>query len=214
MITRQAAQIARDAGEILRDRFGQPHDVRFKSTIDLVTEADQAAEDLIADRLRTLCPEHDLLCEEGSVGRQRRGVPLGCRPLDGTTNFAHGLPTFAVSIALEDAGVPVVGVVYDPMRDELFLARKGGGATLNGAPIHVSSVDRLIASILVTGFSYDFERRAQQAEVWRDFLTRVQAIRQTGSAALNLCIAAGRLDGYWERGIFAVGRRRRGRDCD
>jgi myo-inositol-1(or 4)-monophosphatase len=198
-----AAQMARDAGEILRDRFGQPHDVRFKGAIDLVTEADQAAEDLIADRLRALCPEHDLLCEEGSVGAT---VGTAFRwvvdPLDGTTNFAHGLPTFAVSIALEDAGIPVVGVVYDPMRDELFVARRGGGATLNGAPIHVSSVDRLISSILVTGFSYNFELRAQQAEVWRDFLTRVQAIRQTGSAALNLCyIAAGRLDGYWERGI-------------
>jgi myo-inositol-1(or 4)-monophosphatase len=199
----QAAQIARDAGQILRDRFGQPHDVRFKGTIDLVTEADQAAEDLIAERLRALCPEHDLLCEEGSVGATT-GAALRwvVDPLDGTTNFAHGLPTFAVSIALEDAGIPIVGVVYDPMRDELFVARRGGGATLNGAPIHVSGVDQLISSILVTGFSYDFERRAQQAEVWRDFLTRVQAIRQTGSAALNLCyIAAGRLDGYWERGI-------------
>jgi myo-inositol-1(or 4)-monophosphatase len=125
-------------------------------------------------------------------------------PLDGTTNFAHGLPTFAVSIALEDAGDPVVGVVFDPMRDELFVARKGGGATLNAVPIHVSLVDQLIASILVTGFSYDFARRVHQAAIWRDFLTRVQAIRQTGSAALNLCyIAAGRLDGYWERGISA-----------
>ena len=200
---REAAQIARDAGEILRSRFGQPHDVRFKGTIDLVTEADQAAEDLIAKRLRTLCPEHDLLCEEGSVGATSGAAYRWVvDPLDGTTNFAHGLPTFAVSIALEDAGVPVVGVVYDPMRDELFVARKGGGATLNGAPIHVSLVDQLIASILVTGFSYDFARRAHQAEIWRDFLTRVQAIRQTGSAALNLCyIAAGRLDGYWERGI-------------
>ena len=199
----QAAQIARDAGEILRDRFGQPHDVRFKGTIDLVTEADQAAEDLIADRLRALCPEHDLLCEEGSVGAATGATfRWVVDPLDGTTNFAHGLPTFAVSIALEDAGIPVVGVVYDPMRDELFIACRGAGATLNGAPIYVSGVDRLISSILVTGFSYDFERRAQQAEVWRDFLTRVQAIRQTGSAALNLCyIAAGRIDGYWERGI-------------
>ena len=97
----QAAQIARDAGQILRDRFGQPHDVQFKGTIDLVTEADRAAEDLIAHRLRTLCPEHDLLCEEGSVGAtagaEFRWV---VDPLDGTTNFAHGLPTFAVSIVI------------------------------------------------------------------------------------------------------------------
>jgi myo-inositol-1(or 4)-monophosphatase len=201
--THEAVQIARDAGQILRNRFGQPHDVRFKGTIDLVTEADRAAEDFIADRLRTLCPEHDLLCEEGSVGTTAGAAfRWVVDPLDGTTNFTHGLPTFAVSIALEEAGLPVIGVVYDPMRDELFVARRGGGATLNGAPIHVSGVDRLISSILVTGFSYDFERRAQQAEIWRDFLTRVQAIRQTGSAALNLSyIAAGRLDGYWERGI-------------
>ena len=200
---REAAEIAREAGQILRNRFGQPHDVRFKGTIDLVTEADQAAEDLIADRLRTVCPDHVLLCEEGSVGATAGSTYRWVvDPLDGTTNFAHGLPTFAVSIALEDAGNPVVGVVYDPMRDELFVARKGAGATLNGGPIHVSAVDRLIASILVTGFSYDFARRAQQADVWRDILIRVQGIRQTGSAALNLCyIAAGRLDGYWERGI-------------
>ena len=200
---REAAQIARDAGEILRGRFGRPHEVRFKGTIDLVTEADRAAEDLIADRLRAACPDHELLCEEGSVGATSgASYRWVVDPLDGTTNFAHGLPTFAVSIALEDGGVPVVGVVYDPMRDELFVARKGGGATLNGRPILVSAVDQLIASILVTGFSYDFARREHQAEVWRDFLTRVQAIRQTGSAALNLCyIAAGRLDGYWERGL-------------
>jgi myo-inositol-1(or 4)-monophosphatase len=202
---REAVQIARDAGKILRGRFGQPHEVRYKGTIDLVTEADRAAEDFIAERLRTVCPEHDLLCEEGSVGTtQGATYRWVVDPLDGTTNFAHGLPTFAVSIALEDAGVAVVGVVYDPMRDELFVARKGSGATLNGTPIVVSAVDQLIASILVTGFSYDFARRAHQAEVWRDFLTRAQAIRQTGSAALNLCyIAAGRLDGYWERGISA-----------
>src|SRR5215203_4431906 len=195
---RFAVQLARDAGAVLRDRFGQPHQVRFKGAIDMVTEADQAAEALIAGRLRDAYADHLLLCEEGS-----QGTALNSRyrwvidPLDGTTNFAHGLPTFAVSIALEDGGVPVVGVVYDPMRDELFVARKGGGATLNGTPLLVSAVDQLIASILVTGFSYDFARRGHQAEIWRDFLTRVQAIRQTGSAALNLCyIAAGRLDGY------------------
>lgn len=200
---RHAVEIARDAGAILRERFGQPHEIRFKGAIDLVTEADRAAEDLIASRLRDIYPDHELLCEEGS-----RGASLASSfrwvvdPLDGTTNFAHGLPTFAVSIALEEAGKPAIGVVYDPMRDELFVAQRGAGATLNGQPIRVSATETLIASILVTGFSYDFARRVHQAEVWRDFLTRVQAIRQTGSAALNLCyIAAGRIDGYWERGI-------------
>ena len=200
---RFAAQLALDAGAILRDRFGQPHEVRFKGTIDMVTEADSAAEALIASRLRDAYADHLLLCEEGSRGEALDSTYRWVvDPLDGTTNFAHGLSTFAVSIALEEAGLPIIGVVYDPMRDELFVSQRGGGTTLNGEVIHVSHTDRLIASILVTGFSYDFERRARQAETWRDFLIRVQAIRQTGSAALNLCyIAAGRLDGYWERGI-------------
>ena len=200
---RYAQDTARDAGAILRERFGQPHVIRFKGAIDLVTEADRAAEDLIASRLREACPDHELLCEEGSLGAS---LPSTFRwvvdPLDGTTNFAHGLPTFAVSIALEEAGVPAIGVVYDPMRDEMFVAQRGRGATLNGIPIRTSNTETLISSILVTGFSYDFARRTHQADIWRDFLTQVQAIRQTGSAALNLCyIAAGRLDGYWERGI-------------
>jgi myo-inositol-1(or 4)-monophosphatase len=199
---RTASEIAREAGAILRDRFGKPHEVRYKGAIDMVTEADQAAEDHIAGRLRRAWPSHDLLCEEGSRGASGSSYRWVVDPLDGTTNFAHGLPTFAVSIGLEEDGVPVVGVVYDPMRDELFAARRGAGATLNGAPLRVSSTDRLIASILVTGFSYDFARRVRQAETWRDFLTRVQAIRQTGSSALNLCyIASGRIDGYWEQGI-------------
>lgn len=200
---RHAEETARAAGAILRERFGQPHEIRFKGAIDLVTEADRAAEDLIASRLRAACPDHELLCEEGSLGAS---LPSSFRwvvdPLDGTTNFAHGLPTFAVSIALENEGIPAIGVVYDPMRDEMFTTRRGQGAALNGVPIRVSSTDTLISSILVTGFSYDFAKRAHQAEIWRDFLTRVQAIRQTGSAALNLCyIASGRLDGYWEQGI-------------
>jgi myo-inositol-1(or 4)-monophosphatase len=198
-----AVEIARAAGAILRDRFGQAHEVRFKGAIDMVTEADQAAEDLIASRLRDAFPEHDLLGEEGSRGVPGSPFRWVIDPLDGTTNFAHHLPTFAVSLALEEDGEPSVGVVYDPMRDELFLARRGGGATLNGDPIHVSDTEALARSLLATGFSYDWERRARQADVWRDFLTRVQAIRQTGSSALNLAyIAAGRLDGYWETGIW------------
>jgi len=200
---REAGEIARAAGAILRERFGQPHEVRFKGKIDMVTEADRAAEDFIAGQLRAAFPTHDLLGEEGSRGTSA-GSPFRwvIDPLDGTTNFAHGLPTFAVSIGLEEEGTPVVGVVYDPMREEFFSSRRGEGAKLNGLPLRVSKTNELIRSLLVTGFSYDMDRRARQAETWRDFLTRVQAIRQTGSAALNLCyIAAGRLDGYWERGI-------------
>ncbi|MDQ3225986.1 MAG: inositol monophosphatase, partial [Chloroflexota bacterium] len=106
-------------------------------------------------------------------------------PLDGTTNFVHGQPTFAFSIALEENGAPIIGVVYDPMRNELFLAQRGNGARLNGKAMSVSKTDTLIASILATGFFYDLVRRESQAEIWRDFLTRVQGISQTGSSALN-----------------------------
>ncbi len=202
-----AVAAAREAGALLRDRFGRPHDVRFKGTVDLVTEADQGAEALIAERVRAAFPDHRLLGEEGARGSGEAGgggaaSPYGwlVDPLDGTTNYAHGLPHFAVSIALEHAGALLVGVVYDPMRDELFVAERGGGATLNGERLQVSTTDQLVRSVLVTGFAYDLARRGEQATVWRAFLTQVQAIRQTGSAALNLCyVAAGRLDGYWER---------------
>jgi len=202
-IAEHAESIARRAGAILRDRIGQPHDIQFKGTIDLVTEADKASEALIVAELRSTFPSHGLLAEEGG-GYDANGSSFRwvVDPLDGTTNFAHGLPTFAVSIGLEDGQTPVVGVIYDPMRDELFSAYRGGGATLNGDPIKVSTIDRLIASLLATGFSYKLEARVRQTPTWSDMLTRVQAIRQTGSSALNLCyIAAGRLDGYWERGI-------------
>ena len=198
-----AVAVAIDAGAILRSRFGQPHDISFKGPLDLVTEADKAAELLIASRLRSAFPDHDLLGEEGS-----RSENAGARfrwvidPLDGTTNFAHGLPTFAVSIALEDAGLPVAGVIYDPMRNELYRAVKGGGASLNGEPIRASRVDQLNAAVLVTGFAHTLEQRRRQGAAWCGVLEHVLALRQTGSAALNLCyVAAGRLDGYWERGI-------------
>lgn len=199
-----AVSVAREAGAILRDRFGKPHDIRYKGPLDMVTEADKAAEDLIAARLSAAFPGHDLLGEEGSRGAAP-GSPFRwvIDPLDGTTNFAHNMPIFAVSIALEEEGTPIVGVIYDPMRDELFVAGRGEGATLNGKPIHPSSIDQLTGSLLVTGFSYTKEKRERQGEVWCAMLTKAQAIRQTGSAALNLCyVAAGRLDGYWEQGIF------------
>jgi myo-inositol-1(or 4)-monophosphatase len=202
-IATQAESIARRAGAILRDRVGQTHDIRFKGTIDMVTEADQASEALIVAELRSTFPTHGLLSEEGSgYESSESSLRWVVDPLDGTTNFAHGLPTFAVSIGLEDASTPVLGVIYDPMRDELFSAYKAGGATLNGHPIQVSTIDRLITSLLATGFSYNLESRTRQIPAWSDLLTRVQGIRQTGSSALNLCyIASGRLDGYWERGI-------------
>jgi myo-inositol-1(or 4)-monophosphatase len=198
---------ARDAGALLRERLARPRDVQYKGTVDLVTDADRAAEALIAGRLRESFPDHRLLGEEGARGAEeaeRGGHESPYRwlidPLDGTTNYTHGLPHFAVSIGLERDGAVEVGVVYDPMRDELFVAERGRGAACNGVPLRVSETEDLIGAVLTTGFSYDLAERGRQADVWRVFLTRVQAIRQTGSAALNLCwVAAGRLDGYWER---------------
>lgn len=202
-----AVGVATDAGAVLRERLTQPRDVQFKGTVDLVTDADRASEALIAGRIREAFPDHRLLGEEGARGAEperdgESGSPYGwlIDPLDGTTNYAHGLPTFAVSIGLERDGAMELGVVYDPMRDEMFVARRGQGATCNGQPLHVSGTDALIGAILTTGFSYNLADRAAQAVIWGRFLGGVQAIRQTGSAALNLCyVAAGRIDGYWER---------------
>ncbi len=199
----QAAQIARDAGEILRDRFGQPHDVRFKGTIDLVTEADRAAEDLIADRLRDLCPEHVLLCEEGSVGAMSRSAYRWVvDPLDGTTNYAHGYPCFCVSIALARQDELLIGVIYDPTRDELFAAERGAGATLNERRIRVSEIDDLNRAMLCTGFPYDVRERGDFARHFARFIMSAQAVRRDGSAALDLAyVACGRFDGFWEEGL-------------
>jgi myo-inositol-1(or 4)-monophosphatase len=202
-----AVEIAREAGAILRDRFGRPHDIQFKAAVDMVTEADKASEALIAERLRARFPDHDLLGEEGTRGAADIAAASPYRwvidPLDGTTNFAHGMPGFAVSIGLERDGAPIVGVVFDPIRDELYVARVGGGATLNGTPLRVSAVADLLHSLQATGFSYDLAKRRRQAASWLAFLPRVQAIRQTGSSALNLCaVAAGRLDGYWEDAVL------------
>lgn len=201
----QAVDIAREAGAILRDRYGREHEVRYKGPVDLVTEADAASEALIAGRLRAAYPDHQLLAEEGArEAGDKSSSPYRwvVDPLDGTTNYAHGFPHFAVSIGLERDRAPLVGVVYDPLRDELFAAARGQGATLNGHPIQVSTTQQLLRSVLATGFSYDLQHRVGQAAAWQAFLVRVQSLRQTGSAALNLCyVAAGRLDGYWERGI-------------
>jgi myo-inositol-1(or 4)-monophosphatase len=205
-----AIAAAREAGAILRERLTRPRDVQFKGTVDLVTDADRASEALLADRIRATFPAHRLIGEEGARGADgsdepraaAEEVPYGwlVDPLDGTTNFAHGYPHFAVSIALEQAGQVVLGVVYDPMRDELFVAERGGGASLNGAPLRVTAEATLIRTLLATGFPYDLARRAESDALWDAFNSQVQGVRRDGSAALNLAyVGAGRLDGFWER---------------
>ncbi|HYI23905.1 MAG TPA: inositol monophosphatase family protein [Thermomicrobiales bacterium] len=199
--------LAREAGAILRDRLHRARDISFKGAIDMVTDADHASEELIATRIREAFPEHRISGEEGAIGATgatRANQPFGwlIDPLDGTTNYTHRYPHFAVSIALEYQGEPVTGAVYDPMRDELFAARLGMGATLSGEPIHVSETADLSRALMATGFSYEIDERIHAARLWQVFNDRIQGLRRDGAAALNICwTACGRLDGYFERPV-------------
>lgn len=201
-----AIQTAREAGKILADKFGRALRVTNKGDIDLVTEADIAAERLIVERIRSYHPRHAILTEEsgdvvslGDAGSEYKWV---IDPLDGTTNYAHGYPVFCVSIALEHEGRVVLGVVYDPTRDELFAAERGGGATLNGRSLRVSETGELNGALLCTGFPYDVRDRGDFARHFRNFIMRAQSVRRDGAAALDLAyVAAGRFDAFYEEGL-------------
>ena len=194
------------AGDMMMARVGRIVRIDKKSAIDLVTEVDVAIEQMFRDLISSRFPDHAVLGEElgGSVI-----VPEGpCwvfDPIDGTTNFAHGLPIFCSSLALEIDGVAEIAAVYDPTRRELFTAERGGGALLNGQPIRVSAARTLIDAMLVTGFPYDVHTRLDEiVGLFRAFVGRARAVRRLGSAALDLCyVAAGRMDGFWERDLNA-----------
>jgi myo-inositol-1(or 4)-monophosphatase len=200
-----AIQTALDAGRILSEKFGRA-EIKHKGDIDLVTEADLAAERLIIERISTHFPRHAILSEEagdvrvqGSEGSAWRWI---VDPLDGTTNYAHGYPVFCVSIGLEHEGQVVAGVVYDPTRDETFAAERGAGATLNGRTVRVSDVDDLNRALICTGFPYDVRTRADFARHFTNFILRAQAIRRDGSAALDLAyVACGRFEAFYEDGL-------------
>jgi len=196
-----AVEAVLSAGQLLRERLGRVGEIRFKGAVNLVTEADVASERLILERIRSAFPEHAVLSEEvgaseGATGSRYLWV---VDPLDGTTNFAHGYPQFAVSIAFVIDGVTELGVVYQPVTDELFLAQRGAGAFRNGHRIRVSDEDTLLMALLATGFPYDLERRKHALRHFAQFTTLARAIRRDGSAGLDLCaVAAGRFDGFWE----------------
>ena len=200
-----AIQTARDAGRILAERFGRAIQISQKGDIDLVTEADIAAERLIVERIKTHYPRHGILAEEAGaleVVNERSESRWIIDPLDGTTNYAHGYPCFCVSIGLERHGILEVGVIYDPTRDEVFAAERGEGATLNGRSIHVSEIEDLNSAMLCTGFPYDVRERGDFARHFSNFIMRAQAVRRDGSAALDLAyVACGRFDGFWEEGL-------------
>jgi len=200
-----AIQVARDAGNLLVQRLGAAK-ITNKGDIDLVTEADIAAEELIIDRIRSHYPLHGILAEESGEAvhaqSQRSAWKWIIDPLDGTTNYAHGYPCFCVSIAVEQEGVLEIGVVYDPMRNEMFAAERGHGATLNERKIRVSNVEELGKALCCTGFPYDVRTRPDFARDFTNFTLNAQAVRRDGSAALDLAfVACGRFDGFWEDGL-------------
>lgn len=192
--------LARQAGVILRHGFGRRQRITSKShTIDLVTETDTRSEAFLLEQIRRRWPEHRILAEE-SGGNDGSGGTWYVDPLDGTVNFAHGVPIFSVSLAYAEGSEVLLGVVYDPMRDECFAAERGKGAWLNGQPIRVSETATLAESLLVTGFPYDaWSNPENNLDHFAAFAVRTQGVRRLGSAALDLCyVAAGRFDGYWE----------------
>ncbi len=203
-ILEMTVAIAHEAGSIVARDFprGALDHVDFKGAVNPVTETDRAADDLIRGRVQELFPEHRILAEE-SGGHEWRdpGPPVWLiDPLDGTNNFAHGFPHVGVSLALIERQQPVVGVVYDPLREETFTARAGGGAKLNGELIGVTDVEDLPEAFLATGFPYD-RRTAPDNNVERmdHFLRRSQGVRRAGAAVLDLAyVACGRFDGFWE----------------
>lgn len=194
-----------EAGKVLLKHFGNIDHFDRKSAIDLVTVADREAEDLIKRLISAAHPDHEILAEEsgldaGATGNQVRWL---VDPVDGTTNFAHGMPIFSTSIAVEQNGEIVLAGVFNPFFEELFLAEKGKGATLNGKPIRVSTVDKLGDCLAVSGFPYDRRERVHYyLKAWELMLAEVQGVLRLGSAALDLCfVAAGRADAFWEENL-------------
>jgi len=196
-----AVEAARRAGAILEDCARTGFSVEHKDTVNLVTDADRRAEQAIVETIMKAYPSHQVLAEErGSQGAGRSSYKWIIDPLDGTTNFAHRFPAYCVSIGLEHADSVILGVVFDPTRQELFMADAGGGASLNGAPIQCSRTPNLNDALLVTGFAYDIRESAENnLNHFAHFSLRAQGVRRMGAAALDLCyVACGRFDGFWE----------------
>lgn len=194
-----AIEIAREAGAILNERFERPHEITYKRPKDLVTEADRRSESLIISRLRKEFPDHDVVAEEGGGRRSGADYCWYVDPLDGTTNYAHGFPMFCVSLGLARRNEVVAGVIFDPVRNELYTAEQGGGSYRDSTRLQVSGIAELKEALVATGFppySRDHERNIQY---YLRFTELSHGVRRAGSAALDLClVASGRLDGFWE----------------
>jgi myo-inositol-1(or 4)-monophosphatase len=197
-----AVETAREAGAILLEEFARPVKISYKGEVDIVTQADKRSEQAIVSRLRNHFPKHAIVAEEG--GGSESGSPFRWHvdPLDGTTNFAHGYPCFAVSLGLEEEGEPIVGVIYQPVSGELFTAVKGEGAYLNQKKIEVSRIDTLSTSLLCTGFPSVKRSQNLNIHYYWDFTLRSHGVRRDGSAAMDLAaVACGRFEGFWEFGL-------------
>jgi myo-inositol-1(or 4)-monophosphatase len=194
--------IAREAGALLAKYFEKRIPYELKGEYDLVTEADRSSERLVVGRLESHFPSHAIVAEEGGGHRSASEYTWYVDPLDGTTNFAHGFPMFNVTLALERAGETIAGCIYDPVRDEMFSAERGGGAFLNGARIHVSKVNQLKESLVATGFPSRKRHLSINVHFYYQMAMWTHGVRRAGSAALDLAyVACGRLDAFWEFGL-------------
>ncbi len=199
-----AVETAREAGGILLQEFDRPVEISYKGEVDIVTQADRRSEQAIVARLRTRFPKHAIVAEEGGGRESDSPFRWHVDPLDGTTNFAHRYPCFAVSIGLEEAGELIAGVIYQPVSGELFTAAKGEGAYLNQKKIHVSPIEKLATSLLSTGFPSRKRTQSPNIHYYWDFTLRSHGVRRDGSAALDLAsVACGRFDGFWEFGLHS-----------
>ncbi len=199
-------RLAKGAGKILKDGFGKQHEIKMKGVIDLVTEIDNQAEDYLITKIKNMHPSDMIVGEEsGTHNAGSSGGQWLVDPLDGTLNYAHGVPFFSVSIAYAYKGQVMQGVVYDPMMDECFSAVRGQGALLNGVSLRVSTVDKMVGAMLCTGFPYDVHTAEQNnLNYFSAFVRQAQAVRRLGSAALDLAyVGAGRLEGFWELSLNA-----------
>src|SRR3984893_2127307 len=200
-----AVEIAREAGQILREEFARPAKISYKGDeVDLVTQADKRSEAAIVARVTKIFPDHAIAAEEG--GGHESAATSGYRwhvdPLDGTTNFAHGYPCFCVSLALAQHDMLVAAVIYNPIHEELFAAARGQGATLNGHKINTSKISSLSTSLLCTGFPTHKRAASPNLRYYGDFTMRSHGVRRDGSAALDLAsVAVGRFEGFWEFGL-------------
>jgi len=198
-----AAETAREAAKVLLENLGKVKEIEFKAKNSLVTEVDKLSEKIIISNIKKNFPTHDIFAEESGKDLSDSDYLWLIDPIDGTTNYAHAYPFFSISIALEVKSEVIAGLVYDPVKDEMFTAEKGKGAFLNGEPISVSKSDEIKHSHVCTGFMHEVEWMVEaNIRHFGNFIRRARAVRRDGSAALDLCyVACGRFDGFWELGL-------------